>query len=449
MATGHLKREITLFEATIYILGVIVGAGIYVLIGKASGLAGNGIWLSFLLASLIAACTGLSYAELSSTYPYDSAEVLYTRKAFKDNKFAFAIGWLKFASLVIGIAAVALGFGGYLGRLIGTPTILGAIALIIGLTLLNLGGIKQTMYLDIILVLLTIGGLLLVIFAGSKYIGSVDLWDFNFNGVLAGAALIFFAYLGFENIGSISEETKNPRKTLPKALIYSVIISTFLYVIVGIVAVNVVPWQTLMHSAAPLADVMQVLTGSTGAIILSIIALAATASTVLGLFVGGSRLLFGMSEEGSLPKFLTRISKKSSAPITAIFVTAVIAIIFVLPRNLSLVASLSDWGALFVFIIIYLALIFLRFKDPHAIRGFKIPGAIAKVPVIPVVGTIFCGFMMFHLSKKVFVTGIIFTLVGMLLYSVFWEKKHKPLEHHERQEKHIKHYKSRKKHSKH
>ncbi|HII71652.1 TPA: amino acid permease [Candidatus Woesearchaeota archaeon] len=438
----NLKRDINLFEATIFTLGVIIGAGIYVLVGKAAGFSGNGVWLSFLLASLIAACTGLSYAELSSTYPYDSAEYLYTWKAFKDRKFSFGIGWLKLAGLTIGMGAVALGFGGYLNRLLGLHPILGGLLLIAVLMVLNLTGIKSTMMIDIGFVLLTIAGLVVIIFVGAKHIGSVDAFDleFGWGGVMTGAALIFFAFLGFENIGNIGEETKDPRKTLPRSLIISIVVSTLLYTLVALVAVNVVPWKQLAASSAPLADVMHAMLGSNGALFIIIIALAATASTVLGLFVASSRLLFGMAEEGSMPKALMRISKRSGAPFIAIIASAVIGIIFVIPGDITTVASLTDWAALFVFLIVNLTCIWLRFKDPNAIRGFRIPGSIARVPVIPVIGIIFCGVMMFHFSKKLWLAGIVFFLVGLVLYSMFWEKRHKPLEHHERTVHHMKHY---------
>ena len=439
---NHLKREITLFEATIYTLGVIIGAGIYVLIGKAAGFSGNGVWLSFLLASLIAACTGLSYAELASTYPYDSAEYLYTMKAFNDKKFSIGIGWLKLAGLTIAMGAVALGFGGYLSRLLGIHPIWGGIILVVLLTILNLTGIRRTMMIDIGFVLLTIVGLIIVILSGAKYIGSVDLFDFQFgwSGIMTGAALIFFAFLGFENIGNIGEETKNPRKTLPRALIISIIASTLMYTVVAIVSVSVVPWKQLAASSAPLADVMQATLGANGALFITIVALAATASTVLGLFVAASRLLFGMAEEGSLPKILTRISGKENVPWIAVLLSAFVAILFVLPGDITTVAALTDFAALFVFMIINFTVIWLRFTRPNDIRGFKIPLNIFKAPIIPIIGTIFCGFMLFHFSKKVFFAGIAFFLVGMLLYHMFWEKRHKPLEHHEKKERHIKHY---------
>ncbi len=416
---------------------------VYVLIGKASGFAGNGVWLSFLLASIIAACTGLSYAELASAYPFDSAEYLYTKKAFRDNKFAFGIGWLKIASLIIACGAVALGFGGYLSRLTGLHPVAGGILLIILLTMLNITGIRKTMFIDIGFVILTVVGLLFVLVTGVKYIGTVDVWqwDFGVTGVMTGAALIFFAFLGFENIGNIAEESKNPRYTLPRALIYSIIISTALYVLVALVAISVMPWKELAASSAPLADVAFATMGPNGALFLSIVALAATASTVLGLFIASSRMIFGMAEEGSLPKLLTKITRKSQAPIVSILLTAVIAIVFILPGDITTVAALTDWGALFIFLTVNFALIMLRFRDPNAVRGFRVPLNIGKVPVLSVLGMLFCGLMIFHLDKKVFLAGVLFFLTGLILYSIFWEHRHKPLGHHERKvHHHIKHY---------
>ncbi|MFC1742185.1 APC family permease [Nanoarchaeota archaeon] len=422
-----LKRDVGLFGATAYILGVIIGAGIYVVIGQAAGIAGNSLWLSFLLAALIAACTGLSYAELASSFPYDSAEFMYTARAFKDRRFAFGVGWMKLITHIIATSAVALGFGGYLSHLTGWNFIFCALLLIGILTIINLIGVKQAFTFDIIMVIIAIVGLLIVVGFGIPHIQAPDFYlDFSsgWSGILTAAALIFFAFLGFENVGNISEEVKNPKKTLVKALIISIIISTVLYMLVAIIAVSVVPWNVLGNSNSPLTDVMTSLLGTKAGMMMAIMALAATGSTVLGLLIGTSRMVYGMAEERSLPKMFTRVSRKNRTPYISIIVVAALCAVFVLPGDIKAIAFLTDFGALFIFMIINLCLIALRYSHDHIERSFRVPLNIGRFPIIPAFGILSSAALLFTFEKKLFFIGILTFLVGIVLYAVFWEKKH-------------------------
>ncbi|MFH1064725.1 MAG: APC family permease [Candidatus Woesearchaeota archaeon] len=424
-----LKRDIGLFGTTAYILGVIIGAGIYVIIGKTAGITGNSIWLSFLIAAVIAACTGLSYAELASTFPYDSAEYLYSQRSFRDRRFSFGVAWLKLISLVIGISAVALGFGGYLSSLIGLNHILGALLLLVLLTVFNLVGVKQAIGFDIAMVLIAIAGLLLVIGIGMPHIQAPEFyWEMphGFSGVLTGAALIFFAFLGFENIGNLSEEVKDPKRTLPIALIASVLISTVLYILVAIVSVSVIPWDQLADSTAPLSDVMTVLIGSKAGMLMAVMALAATASTVLGLMIGSSRMIYGLAEENSMPKIFLKVTKKGRAPYVAVIAVAIIAAIFIIPGEITSIAFLTNFGAMFVFLVVNLCVIVLRYSHDHITRAFQVPGRIGKFPIIPAIGILTCAGLLFSFEKKMFFGGILLFLVGLVLYSMFGERKRAP-----------------------
>ena len=262
MAT-KLKRELGLLETTFYGVGVILGAGIYVLIGKGAGLAGNMVWAAFAIGALIAAFTGLSYAELSSMFPKSGGEYVFAEKAF-NKRIAFLIGWLIIIGGVIASAAVSLGFAGYFSAIFHTPTIPIAMTLILLLSLLSFWGIKQSAFAEIIATFVEVGGLIAIILFGLKYIGHVNyaaLPPLGFSGILSATALIFFAYLGFEDIVRLSEETKNPTKTIPKALILAIAISTILYIGTAIAAVSVVGWEALSQSAAPLALVAQTALG--------------------------------------------------------------------------------------------------------------------------------------------------------------------------------------------
>lgn len=420
-----LKRQFGLFGAVVCVLGIIIGAGIYVIIGKAAGLTGNSLWLSFLIAAVIAACTGLSYAELSSTFPYDSAEYVYSEKAFKDRRFSFGISWLKMASLVIGTSAVSLGFGGYLSRLTGINFVVCALLLLAFVAAMNFVGLKQALFIDFILIGIAVIGLVFVIVAGAGHLGSVNYFDFQFgwDGVVSAAALIFFAYLGFENLGSLGEEVRNPKRNLPLALIISLAISTVLYILVALVVVSVLPWQQLAQSNAPLADVMQELIGTKTAILLSIMALGATGSTVLGLAIGGSRMLYGLAEEKQIPAVFLKVTKKG-VPYVAVLAVTVLCAVFVIPGDIRTVAELTDFSALFIFIVVNACLITLRYTHHHIPRTFRVPVNIGKFPIIPAIGLLSSMYLLFSYSKKVFLAGIVMFLFGMLLYSVFWERKH-------------------------
>ncbi len=426
----HLKRSLGLFSATTYILGVIIGAGIYVILGKAAGITGNSLWLSFIFAAFIAACTGMSYAELASTFPKDSAEYIYTERAFKDRRFSFGVCWLKLITLFIGTAAVALGFGGYLSRLTGLNFIVCALLLLLVVTMLNIFGIKQAMVLDSIMVVLAVIGLFVVIGFGLPHLHGFDFYldmPNGFSGIFTAAALIFFAYLGFENVGNIGEEVKNPKKTLPYALIISIIISTILYVLVAVIAVSIVPWEQLGQSNAPLSDVMTAILGSKAGIFLAIMALGATGSTVLGLFIATSRTLYGMAEEKSMPSFFLKLTKKRKLPYIAILTTFALSAVFIIPGDIAWAAFITDFSALFVFLVVNLCVIVLRYSHDHIIRGFKVPLNIGKFPVIPALGIISCSALLFSFEKKMFFMGMALFLVGMLLYSVLIDRKRREI----------------------
>ena len=424
-----LKRNISLLGAVSYIIGVIIGAGIYVLVGKAAGITGSSVWLAFLISAFIAACTGLSYAELASTFPYDSAEYVYTARAFKDKRFSFGISWLKLATVVVAASAVSLGFGGYLSFLTGWGIVPCALLLILVLTIINLVGAKQALWFDTLLVVLAVAGLLLVLVFGAPHLKSPEFYlemPAGLSGLFTAAGLIFFAFLGFENVGNIAEEVENPRRNLPLALIISIIISTILYMLVAVVAVSVIPWQTLSTSVSPLSDVMTALIGTKAGWVMAIMAIGATASTVIGLLIATSRMLYGLAEEHSMPSFFLKLSKKRQVPYVAVITASIICALFILPGDITSIAFLTDFGALFIFLIVNLCVITLRYSHDHIPRAFRVPLNIGKFPIIPALGMISCAALLFSFSKKLFFIGIAFFLLGMLLYSIFGGRERKP-----------------------
>ncbi len=419
---AKLKRALGLFETTMYGIGIILGAGIYVLIGKAAGVSGNAVWLAFLAAAVVAALTGLSYAELSSMFPKAAAEYVYTRKAFNNKTFSFMIGWLMLFVLTVASAAVSLGFGGYFSVLFGTPLVPAALFLVIALSALNFWGIKESAWMNILFTLIELTGLLIIIFFGMQHLGSVNYFEMpeGFGGIMSATILVFFAYLGFEDLVNISEEVKNPKRTVPKAVIYSIAITTVIYILVALSSVSIIPWQQLGISKAPLADVANAAWPGSAAM-LSVIALFATANTVLFLMVACSRVLYGMAKQGAMPKKLCVVHSSRCTPWIAIFVVMFAVLGFVTIGNIKTVAEMTNWGSFFVFCSVNLSLICLRKTKPKVRRPFKVPLHIGWVPLLPTAGALFCIFMLAQFDVGMTLMGICILASGIVA--------HKTIEH--------------------
>ncbi|HEY6586502.1 MAG TPA: amino acid permease [Candidatus Methanoperedens sp.] len=418
-----LKRELGLLEVTLSGVGIILGAGIYALIGKASGLAGNSLWMSFSISALIAIFTGLSYAELSSMFPKASAEYEYTAHAF-GKRLAFIIGWLIILSGAIGASTVALGFGGYFKVLFSMPIITSAFVLIIALSFLLFLGIKESALFAIVATLIETAGLLIIIFLGVPYLGKVDYFEMPLGmaGVFQAAALVFFAYTGFESIVKLSEETKSPEKTIPKGLILAILISVVLYILVAISAVSVVGWENLSRSDAPLADIAFSAFGSNAFVFLTIIALFSTANTVLLMMLGSSRIMYGMANSSHLPYILSKIHFLRKTPWTAIMMTSFLSLLFIFAGNIAFVANVANFTLFVTFFVINASMIVLRYKEPDMKRPFRVPVTIGKFPIIALLGMLFSVFMLLQLEAKVILVGTALVVVGGLLSFVNWRR---------------------------
>jgi len=419
-----LKKDLGLFTATAAGVGIIVGAGVYVLIGSAAGIAGNGVWLSFFISSLVALFTGLSYAELSSLFPDDASEFLYTEKAF-GKRLAFLVGYAVIITGIVAAAAVALGLAGYASSLLNINIVVPLAILAIALfTFVNYWSIKDSAALNVIFTILEVGGLLLIIAFALRHLGSVDYLDFQggTKGVLSAAALIFFAFIGFESVVKLSEETKNAKKIIPKALVLSIIITTVIYILVAISAVSVLDWQALGASKAPLADVAKALLGQKAFVLLSIIALFSTGNTILISLVTTSRMVYGIAGKLKSIKFLTKIGKKRRTPVNAILLTSLLAVGFTFIKDIEMVASITNFGVFFTFIIVNAALIRLRYTLPKRKRGFKVPLSVGKLPLLPVFGIIASSGLLLSLERKALIGGILLFALGLVFFKLL-EKK--------------------------
>jgi len=420
----ELKRSVGLTQAVFYGVGIIVGAGIYALVGPAAGMAGNSVWMSFLIAAIIASFTGLSYCELSSMFPKAAAEYIYVKKAFGLRFFAFITGWLVVLTGIISAATVSLGFAGYLKNFFDYPLAKIGIVLIALLSYINYKGIKESSRINSFLVCITLLGLITVIFVGIPHFGSVNYLEmpFGITGILSAAALIFFAYIGFEDIVNIAEEAKNPRKIISRAIIISLLISTTLYMLVSISTVSLANWKELGASNAPLAFAVSNVLGEKAFVFISITALFATAGTVLVVLIVTSRMMYGMSKERTLPRILGSVNRETRTPAVAVFTVMAFSMIFVLIGNIKTVAHLTSLIALITFTTVNFSLILLRYKMPNMKREFHVPLNIGKFPIIPFLGFASCLFMVFHFEPSLLVLGLWALLSGILAYFIFMKK---------------------------
>jgi len=417
-----LKREITLWQATLTGIGLILGAGIYALIGKASALAGNGVWLSFALSALVAIFTGLSYAELSSIFPKAGAEYVYSKHAF-GRKLAFIIGWLVIISGFVFSATVAFGFAGYFEKLFGAPYLLTAVVLIVLLSFLVFYGIKESVWFGVISTLIEMTGLVIVIILGIPYLGRVDYFEFpSITGVFTAAALVFFAYVGFEQISRLAEETKNPKVNIHRATLISIAVTTIIYVLVAISAVSILDWSVLGASNAPIADIASKILGPQGFVVLSIIALFATSNTVLFMMVATARMIYGVGKSFSHTSILACVHSKTRTPWVATIITAVFSVVALGFGKIDVVANMTDFLIFVVFIVINAAAIKLRYTSEREAHHFRMPLNIGRFPLIPVFGIVSCVALMAHVNLDVMVYSVVTIAIGFAIAEILERK---------------------------
>jgi basic amino acid/polyamine antiporter, APA family len=420
----QLQKRLRLFEATMAGVGFILGAGIYVLIGTVASISGSAIWLSFVFAGLAALFSGLSYAELSSMFPVIESEYVYAEKGL--NKF---FGFFTYISVImaltIGIAGVALGFASYFSELIGFTNIkLIAFLAIVLFSALNWYSIKSASKVVFTCTLFSIVGLLTIVvlaFFNGASASSYFIMPEGLLGVVRGASLIFFAYLGFEGIVKISDETKNARKNIPLAIILSIVISTIVYIAVALAAVSVLSWEVLAQSQAPLADVAAAVLGSKAFVFLAIIALFSTANTILMGLLSSSRGFYGIGQIFPKFKWFSKVGKRNT-PTRAIVLTTLIALPFLFFGNISKVVGFTNFLIFVTFMIINLSVIRLRYKSPNLKRHFKIPLNIGRFPVFSLLGIIISFFLLINLDLIHIIGGIIASIIILIVYFIINKK---------------------------
>jgi APA family basic amino acid/polyamine antiporter len=428
----ELKRNIGLFGAASVGIANIIGAGIFVVSGVAAGLAGPSVILSFLLAGFVALMTALSAAELASFITDTGASYAFSKRAF-GRFWSFLVGWFKYFDYIAGAAAVSVGFAAYFTELFSLtgpfPLMLAAIGLPLVFTILNLIGARESAYTTSIMVLIKVFALVLLLMIGGFYLAQhfnmasfTPFFPNGVNGMFNGTAIIFFAFLGFNTVAMMSEETKNPERTIPKALLLAFAVTFVLYVSVAFLEIGVLNWQQLGLSASPLEDVARVVSQNRPFLdFIAFSALIATGSVVLSSIIGGTRASFAMGRDRLLPSQLDRVSERFGTPYISVlvggFVTTVLAGAFY--NNINLIASIVNFGSLFTYLFVHLSLIKLRRTEPNAKRLFKVP----LYPVTPFLGAASCILLMYYLSANAKVASTFWFFVGLLVFLVMTRKR--------------------------
>ena len=379
-----LKRTLGLTEVIFFGAGSILGAGIYAIIGKVSGFGGNMTWLSFTIASITAMLSAFSYAELSSMYPQAGGEYVYLKKSMS-KKMAIIIGLVITLNGIISGATVSIAFAGYLSNLWEISLFLACVGIIALVWLVNVIGIRQSSVMNIIFTIIEMGGLLIVLYISIPYWGEVNYFELPEGGVnyiFVGAALSYFAYIGFEEIVKLSEETIKPEKNIPKALFSATGIVMIVYFLVAIAAVSVIPWEQLSQSDSPLSDVVESEMGKTGVTIITLVALFSTTNTILSNMMGSSRVLYTMGQDNKKLSLFSRILPKNKTPFPALVLVSIVMIAFAAIGKLEVVALIANFFIFITFLFVNISVIVLRKKDKDAERPFRVPLNIGNVSVL-------------------------------------------------------------------
>lgn len=392
MPNKKLKKSLGFWDILMFGVGGIVGAGIYAIIGQAAGLSGNMLWLSFTIAAVVALLTGLSYAEFVSRFPDAGGSFEYIKNGIGERTALFMSIFMTLTGIVAP-AAIAISFAEYLSRLIEIPNWIAIILIISLMAIFNIIGSKYSSYYNTLATVITLLGLGLVIGFSIPDWGSVSLFDAGeegYFGILAGAALIFFSYVGFEDLVKMAEETKNAKRVMPKAVLISGIIVLVVYVMIAISAVSTFSAQELSQKEGPLAAIIESQWSAIGGTILVVVALFATSKTILSNILATSRLLYDIARDSKiswLKSFTTLKGIGERTPNYAIVAIALVTIAFGLIGNLKVVASISNIFIFSVFGMVNVALIVFRIRNKNNKNktDFRIPLNVNNIPLPTVI----------------------------------------------------------------
>jgi APA family basic amino acid/polyamine antiporter len=453
----QLKKRLTALDLTVFGIGVIIGAGIFTLTGRAAKeFAGPGIAISFVLAAICCSLAALCYAEFSSTVPVSGSA--YTFSYFSLGEiFAWIIGWDLLLELMLGASVVAQGWSTYAALFLeeiglGWPASIGpeshvnvlAMLLVIALTILATVGIKESLRVNLALVAVKLFVVLFVIIAGVFYIkgsnlnpfippsvpapsGDVTLTTPLFQallgftpstygvlGLVSGASLVFFAFIGFDVVATTAEEARNPQRDLPRGILGSLAICTVLYVLVCIVITGMVKYTDISGEAA-LAEAFRSVGRPGFATLISAGAVAGLTTVVLTLLIGAARVVFAMSRDHLVPAKLGKTHPKFGTPYR---LTLGIGLVVAIVAGLTPIGKLEEMvniGTLAAFTLVSLAVPLLRHRRPDIRRSFRVPGN----PVIPIVSALICVYLMLNLSLETWLRFAVWMVLGFVAYGLY------------------------------
>jgi APA family basic amino acid/polyamine antiporter len=431
---GQLRRAVGLLDLTALGIGAIIGTGIFVILGEAIGDSGPAIILSFVLAGVTCAFSALSYAELASTIPVSGSAYTYGY-ATMGELLAWIIGWDLILEYAVSVAAIAVGWGQYFNDLIddlfgwklpaaiasapgeGGSFNVPAVVIVLAVAALLIVGVRESARTNTIMVFTKLAVIVLFIVLAFTGFHSGNLTPFaphGFDGVVTAASLIFFAYIGFDAISTSGEETKNPKRDLPIAIIGSLAVCTVLYILVALTASAAVPYKDIAGQQAPLAYVLRALNFKWAATLISFGALVAITSVVLTILYGQTRITFAMCRDGLLPASWAKLSpRQTPARITAVFAVLIAIVAAFFP--LSEIAKLVNIGTLFAFIITNIGVIVLRRTRPDLDRSFKVP----FVPWFPLIGAALAIFLMKYLERATWIRFVAWLVLGLIVYFLY------------------------------
>ena len=437
-----LQRVLGLWQLTAIGLGGIIGVGIFVLTGVAAAEhAGPAVILSFLIAGLASAAAALCYAEFAGLIPVAGSAYTYSYAVLGEGA-AWLIGWDLLLEYALVVSVVAIGWSGYMQEILhqiglhipvwaqGAPGTgaghkVDLIAMLVSLAIAGLLtlGIEGASKFNNLMVIIKLGIVLVVIAVGSFYIDSANwhpFMPFGFQGVMGGAALVFFAVFGYDTLTTAAEEAKNPQRDLPRAIVISLSIALCLYIGMSLVITGIAPYDTL-NNAAPVAQAFSHIGLNWITLIISAAAIAGILSVLFSFMLAGSRIWFAMSRDGLLPNWFAKLHATYKTPYRPTLIIGIITALVSGFTPIHEVAELVNIGTLAAFIVICTSVMVLRRKRPDLERKFRTP----FVPVIPLIGIGFSIYLMISLPGITWIRFGVWMIVGFMIYLLYGKRKSK------------------------
>ncbi|WP_019341598.1 APC family permease [Stutzerimonas stutzeri] len=423
-ATGEsrLKQAITGPALFLFILGDVLGAGVYALVGKIAGEAGGAAWVPLVVALGFAMLTAASYAELVTKYPKAGGAAVFAERAFGKPLVSFLVGFCMLAAGVTSAAGLSLAFAGdYLSAFLDTPAVPTALIFLTIVALLNARGIKESLGANAVMTVIEVSGLLFVVVLAARFLlnGQGEpsrVFEFTPGvspaiAVLGAALIAFYSFVGFEVSANVAEEVKDVRRNYPRALFGALLVAGLVYVGVGLAATAIIPPAELAESSAPLLDVVRATGYAVPHWLFAAVALVAVANGALLTMIMSSRLAYGMADEGLLPSVLTRVLPERRTPWLAIVLTTLLAMVLTVTGTLTALAETVVLLLLFVFMSTNVAVLVLR-KDKIDAPHFRTP------TFLPILAIISCLVLLSQQDAGTWLRAGLLMALGALLYGL-------------------------------